>query len=149
MLDLSGDTASDIQFRTDRHTCLADLAVMVTETGINGCTAGAYFGMKFLCQFEQHIETFLGTHSVTAGYYDRSTFQVVFGLFYVAVDDLYDIIRFRNIFGDVVFYHFAFITGVQNFFFHHTFANSRHLRTVFRIDDRRYDVTTESGTDLV
>jgi len=122
---------------------------MVTETGINGCTAGAYFGMKFLCQFEQHIETFLGTHSVTAGYYDRSTFQVVFGLFYVAVDDLYDIIRFRNIFGDVVFYHFAFIVGIQDFFFHHTFANSRHLRTVFRIDDRRYDVTAESGTDLV
>ena len=32
------------------------------------------------------------------------------------------IIRFRNIFGDVVFYHFAFIAGIQNYFFHHTFA---------------------------
>ena len=122
---------------------------MVTETGINGCTAGAHFGMKFFRQFEQHIETFLGTHSVTAGYYDRSTFQVVLGLFYVAVDDFYDIIRFRNILGDVMFYHFAFIIGVQDFLFHHAFANCRHLRTVFRVDDRRHDVTTESGADLV
>ena len=73
----------------------------------------------------------------------------MFSLFYVAVDDFYDIIRFRNIFGNVVFYHFAFIISVQDFFFHHTFAYGRHLRTVFRIDDRRHNVATESRTDLV
>ena len=42
MLDLPGDTASDIQFRTHRDTGLTDLTVVVAETGIDSRTAGTY-----------------------------------------------------------------------------------------------------------
>ena len=121
----------------------------IAETGIDGCTAGTYFGVKFFSQFEQFVESFPRTHSVTAGYDDRRAFQVVFCLFYVTVDHLYYIIRFRNKFSYVVFYHFAFIICVQDFFLHHTFANGSHLGTVFGVDDGGNDVTAECRTDLI
>ena len=43
-------------------------------------------------------------------------------------------IIFRNKFSYVVFYHFAFIICVQDFFLHHTFANGSHLGTVFGVE---------------
>ena len=53
MLDLPGDTASDIQFRTHRDTGLTDLTVVVAETGIDSRTAGTYLGVKLFRQIEQ------------------------------------------------------------------------------------------------
>ena len=47
MLDLSADAASNIQFGADSDTGLANLAVMVGITGIDGSTAGAYLSMEF------------------------------------------------------------------------------------------------------
>jgi len=61
VLDLSGDTAGDIEFRTYRNTSLADLTIMVAETCVNSCTAAAYFSVKFFGQFEQHVEAFTAT----------------------------------------------------------------------------------------
>ncbi len=77
-------------------------------------------------------------------------FQVVFRLFHVAVDNLYYIVRFGNVLGNVVADHFTLDkSAIQNFFLHHAFANGRHLRTVFGVHNRCHDVAAECGTDLV
>ena len=149
MLDLSRDTASDIQFGANRYTCLSNLAVVIAETSINGCAATTYFGMQFLGQFNQHIESFAAPHTVTTGYDNRSAFQVVLCFLYMAVDNLHYIVRSRHIFGNVVVDYFALIVGVENFLLHHAFANSSHLRAVFGVDDGCHDVTAECGTNLV
>ena len=67
----------------------------------------------------------------------------------MAVDDLDYVVRFGHVLGHVVADHFALIVLVEDFFLHHAFADGGHLRTVFGIDDGSYDVTTESGTDLI
>ncbi|CDB83893.1 unknown [Bacteroides clarus CAG:160] len=149
MLDLSADAASNIQFGADSDTGLANLAVMVGITGIDGSTAGAYLSMEFFGKLEQHVKTFLASHAVASGNHDGSAFQVMFCLFYVAVDDFYHIVRLGHVLGNVVVDDFALIVGVQNLFLHHTFANGCHLRTVLGIHNRGNDVTAECGTDLI
>ena len=149
MLDLSADAAGDIQFGTYRYTRLANLTVVVGITGIDGGTAGAYLGMEFFGKLEQHVETFLASHAVATGNHDGSAFQVVFSLFYVAVDDLHYIVRFGHVLSNVVVDDFALIVSVENLFLHHTLANGSHLRAVFGIHNRGNDVAAECGTDLV
>ena len=53
MLNLSGDTASDVEFWTNRNTSLTDLTIMVCETSVNSSTAGTYFCVKFFSEVEQ------------------------------------------------------------------------------------------------
>ena len=149
MLDLTGDTAGDVELGMNRNTRLANLTVVVGKAGVDGGTAGTYLGVEFLGQFEQHVEAFLRAHTVTSGHYDGGALQVVFGLLHVTVDDLHYIVRFGHVLGHVVTDYFALIVGVEDFFLHHTFADGGHLRTVFGIDDGGYDVTAESGTDLI
>ena len=43
LVNLSGDTAGNIEFGTYRNTGLSDLAVVLNETCVYGCTAGTYF----------------------------------------------------------------------------------------------------------
>ena len=50
VLDLSANAAGDVEFRADGDTCLAYLAIVVAESRIDGCTAGAYFGMEFFAK---------------------------------------------------------------------------------------------------
>ena len=149
VLDLSADAASNIQFGADSDTGLANLAVMVGITGIDGSTAGAYLCMEFFGKLEQHVKTFLASHAVASGNHDRCAFQVMFCLFYVAVDDFYHIVRLGHVLGNVVVDDFALIVGVQNLFLHHTFANRSHLRTTFRVHDRGHDISSECRTNLV
>ena len=62
----------NIQFGADSDTGLANLAVMVGITGIDGSTAGAYLCMEFFGKLEQHVKTFLASHAVAAGNHDGS-----------------------------------------------------------------------------
>ena len=68
---------------------------------------------------------------------------------YMTVDHLHHIVCLGDILRYVVADHFTFIVLVKDFFFHHALTNGRHLRAVFRVDDRGYDVTTERRTDLI
>ena len=122
---------------------------MIGIACVNGGAAGAYFGVEFLGQFEQHIEVFAAAHAIATGNDDRCAFQIVFGLFYMAVDDFYYIVRFGNIVGYIMFDDFTFIVSIQNFFLHHALAYGCHLRAVFGVHNRCHDVTAECGTDLV
>ena len=131
------------------HTGLTNLTVVVAEACIDSCTAGTNFGMKFLGEFEQLVETFLRAHTITTGYHDSGTLQVMLRLFYMTVNHLYYIVCFRNILRNVVVHHFAGVVFVEDFLLHHTFANGCHLWTVFRVDDGSHDVTTEGRTNLI
>ena len=90
MLDLSADSTGDIDFRMHRNTGLADLAVMVAESRVHGCAAGADLGVQHFRKFEKHVETFLAAHSVTTGNHDGSTLKIVLGLLHVMVEHLDD-----------------------------------------------------------
>ena len=131
------------------YTCLTNLTVVFAETSIYSSTARAYFCMKFLSKFEQHVESFLTSHTVTTCNHNRSTFQIMFCFLNMTVDNLYYIICFGYIFRNVVTNNLTLIVSINNFFLHHSFTNSRHLRTVFRIDDSSYNVTTKSWTNLI
>ena len=122
---------------------------MVDETGIHCGTAGTYFGIQHFGEFEQQVEIFFGSYSVATGNDDRRTFQIVLCLFYVTFDYFHYIVRIGYIFLHIMTDHFSLIIGRKDCFFHHTFADSRHLRTVFRIHNRSNDVTAESRTDLI
>ena len=130
-------------------TSLANLTVMFTETCINCCTARTNLSMEFLCKFEQHVETFLRTHTVTTCDNNRSTFQVMFSFFHVAVDNFNNIVCFRNKLSHVVTNNLTLIVFIKDFLLHHTLTNCSHLWTMLRIDDSGNDVTTESRTNLI
>ncbi len=49
----------------------------------------------------------------------------------------------------VMLHNFAFVKRVEHFFFHHTLAHGRHLRTMVGVDDPCHDVASESGADLI
>ena len=46
-------------------------------------------------------------------------------------------------------FDFSLVVRIEDFFFHHSFADGSHLRTAIRIYDRSNDVSAESRTDLV
>ena len=105
--------------------------------------------MKLVCQFVEHVETFLAAHAVASGNDDGRTFQVVFSLLHMAVDDLHHVFRFRYILGHIVHNHFSFIIRIEHFRLHHAAAHRSHLRTVLRIHNRSHDVTAERRTNLI
>ena len=72
-----------------------------------------------------------------------------FRLFHVAVDNLHYIVRFGNVFGNVVRITSPLCSRHPESLFHHALAHGRHLRTVFGVDNRCHDVAAECGTDLV
>ena len=149
MLDLSGNAAGNIDLRMYRYAGLSDLSVVVNEARVNCCTAGADLSMKFFRQFEKHVEALFAAYAVASGNDDGGAFEVVFCFLYVAVNHFYDVIRCRNILRHVRINHFSFIVFVKDFAFHDALAYCRHLRTVVRVYDCRYDVSAECGTDLV
>ena len=95
------------------------------------------------------MEIFFRTYAVTSGHYDRSAFYVHFGFFYVAFYHLYYIIGVWHVFFNVVAFHFSLVVRGNDFFFHHAFANSGHLRTVFGVDDSGDDISAERRAYLV
>ena len=133
----------------DGHAGLADLAVGVAEAGVHRGAAGAHLRVEDLRQVEQHLESFLGAHAVTAGNDDGCALEVMPGSLHVMVQDLHDI-GFRT--------HVAVHLGIDHFpaglariesLLHDAGTDRRHLRTVVRIHDRGHDVAAEGGTDLV
>ena len=105
--------------------------------------------MEFLSEVEQQVETFRSAYTITAGYDDWSTLQIVLCLLYVAVKHLYYIVCSWDILSYIVLYHFALIVLVEDFLLHHTIANCSHLWTVFRVYDSSDDATSECRTNLV
>ena len=148
MLDLAGNTESDIDLRADRHASLTDLTVMIDETCVHSGAASTDFSVEFLGKFEQHVEVFLGAHAVTTGDHDRGALEVVLGLFHMAFEHLDHVFRFRHVLGHVVLDDFALVVRVHDFLLHHAFAHRRHLRAVFRVHDCRDDITAECRADL-
>ena len=70
-------------------------------------------------------------------------------LLYVAFDDIDHKVGIGYISGYIVFYDFGLVGGVENLFFHHTLADSGHLRAIVGVDDGCHDIAPKSGTNLV
>ena len=149
VLDLTRNTASDIEFRAYGNTSLTNLTFMFAETSIHRSTRSTHFATKHRCQFIQHIEALCATHAVATSHHDRRTFDVQFRFLHVAFNHLNYEVLIAHIFSYVEATHFAFIISIQHLFFHHTLAHSRHLRTAIRVDDSSHDVTTKRRADLV
>ena len=105
--------------------------------------------MKFFSEVEQQVEVLFRAYTVSAGYDNRRTFQVVLCLFYVAFDYFHYIVRISYVLFHIVTDHFSLISRREDFFLHHTFANGCHLRAVFRVHNRSNDVTAKCRTDLI
>ena len=78
-----------------------------------------------------------------------STFNVYLAFFHVTFDDFKYKIFVFHIFGNFKFYNFALVVRIKYFFFHHPFANSRHLRAAVGIDNGSNNISTKSRTNLV
>ena len=122
---------------------------MLDVSGVDRSAGSSYLGSQCSRQVEQHVEVFFRSHTVTAGYDDGCAFDIGFGFFHLAIDDFYHKVGVGNVFFRIQFNNFSFVSGIVNFFFHHAFANRRHLRTAFGVNDSRYDVASESGTNLI
>ncbi len=149
VLDLAGDTASDIYLWTNGDTRLTNLTVVIDETGIDGSTAGAYLGMDLLGQVEEHIEVLLRAHAVTTGNDDGSTLEVVLGFLDVTVEDAHHVFGFGNIFGYIMTDYFALVVLIEYLFLHHTFAHGSHLWTMLGVDNGGNNVSTKGRTNLI
>ena len=97
MLDLTGDAAGNINLRMNGDTGLTNLTVVVYPTCINSCTGSTYLTMEEMSQLEELVEAFLASYTITAGYNDGRTLQVVLGSLYMVVEYLYDEVLGRYI----------------------------------------------------
>ena len=67
----------------------------------------------------------------------------------MSVDNINHIVFCRHIFCNVRINHFALGLTFIDGFLHYTRAHSCHLWAMIGIDNGGYNVTTESGTDLI
>ena len=70
-------------------------------------------------------------------------------LFYVTVENLYNILSFWHVLCNVVTDNLSLVVFIKNFLLHHTLTNSSHLWAMLWVYDSSNDVTTESWTNLV
>ena len=91
MLNLSADTTGDIHLWVHGDTRLANLTVVVHPSCVDSSTAGTYLTMKLLGKLEEHVETLFGADTISAGYDNRRSLEVVLGSLDVAVDDFHGI----------------------------------------------------------
>lgn len=148
MLDLTGDTASDIEFGANSYACLSDLAIVVSPTCIDSSAACADFSAEHISQVMEHLEILLATHAITAAHDNGATLEVDLRLLDITIDDLNDIIEGRGIIISLEVNYNALVVGVVDFLLHDAFADSSHLRSALGVDDSSDDVTAESGANL-
>ena len=90
VLNLSRDTAGDVHLGVNGNTCLTNLTVVIQPACVNSSTATTNLTMQHLSELEQLVEVLLAAHTITTGYNDRCTLQVVLGSLHVVVQHLYD-----------------------------------------------------------
>ena len=105
--------------------------------------------MKEMSQLEELVEAFLASYTITTGYNDGRTLQVVLGSLYVVVEYLYYEVLSRNILAYLWINHFLLALTLVDALLHHARADSSHLRTVLWVYDGSHDVTTEGWTNLI
>ena len=91
MLNLTADAAGDVYLWMYGDAGLAYLTVVVNPSGIYGGTRATYFAVKYLCQLEQLVETFLRTYTISTGYNYWRALEVVLGSLHVVVENLNDV----------------------------------------------------------
>ena len=120
VLDLTGDAAGNINLRMNGDTGLTNLTVVVYPTCINSCTGSTYLTMQEMSQLEELVETFLASYTITAGYNDGRTLQVVLGSLYMVVEYLYDEVLGRYILAYLWVNNFLLALTLIDALLHHT-----------------------------
>ena len=131
------------------NTCLTNLTVVIYPTCIYCSTGSTYLAMEEMSQLEELVETFLASYTITAGYYDGRTLQVVLGSLYVVIEYLHYEVLSRNILAYLWIDNFLLALTLVDALLHHAGTYGSHLWTVLWIDDGSHDVTTESWTNLI
>ena len=131
------------------NTGLTNLTVVIYPACIYGSTRSTYLAMEEMSQLEELVETFLASYTITAGYNDGRTLQVVLGSLYVVVEYLHYKVFSRNILAYLWINHFLLALTLVDALLHYARANGSHLWTVVRVYDGSHDVTTEGRTDLI
>ena len=149
MLDGTADATGDVEFRTDRHAGLADLALTFTETGIDGGAGSADAGANQAGELVKQLEILLAAHAIAAGHDDLSAFDVDLLLFDFPAQDLDCFVGSvkRGLYGDRN--DRALIRRIKHFLFHHALADGRHLRPRFRAHDGGDDIAAKGRPDLI
>ena len=131
------------------NTSLTNLTVVIYPACIYGSTGSTYLTMEEMSQLEELVEAFLASYTITAGYNDGRTLQVVLGSLYVVVEYLHYEVLSRNILAYLWVNHFLLALTLVDALLHHAGADSSHLRTVLWVYDGSHDVTTEGRTNLI
>ena len=146
MLDRTGNTAGDVEARTDGDTGLSYLIIVIDPSGVD-CGAGSGdFTADGFSQIADKFEVFFGTDTVTTGDDDLGPLKIdlLFGT--DTFNDLNDGIS--SIQFDRNFDQFTLAIKISFAEFHHALADGDHLGIVPGVDDGSDDVTAESRTDL-
>ena len=130
-------------------TGLTNLAVVVYPSGIDSGTAGTNLTMQLLGQLEELVEGFLATYTITTGYHDGGTLEVVLGSLDMTVENLDYVGLVRDILAHLGIDNLTLGVALVESFLHHARAYGGHLRTVIGIDDGGHDVTTKGRTNLI
>ena len=105
--------------------------------------------MEEMSHLEELVETFLASYTITAGYNDGRTLQVVLGSLYVVVEYLHYEVFSRNILAYLRVNYFLLALTLVNALLHYAGTYGSHLRTVVWVYDGSHDVTTEGRTNLI
>ena len=131
------------------NTSLTNLTVVIYPTCIYCSTGSTYLTMEEMSQFEELVEAFLASYTITASYDDGRTLQVVLGSLYVVVEYLYYEVLSRNILAYLRVNYFLLALTLVDALLHHARADCSHLWTVVWVYDGSHDVTTEGRTNLI
>ena len=131
------------------NTSLTNLTVVIYPACIYGSTGSTNLAMEEMSQLEELVETFLASYTITTGYNDGRTLQVVLGSLNVVVEYLYNEVFSWNILAYLWINYFLLAITLVDALLHHAGTDSSHLWTVVWVYDGSHDVTTESWTNLI
>ena len=145
MLNGTGDTEGQVQFRRYRFTGLTYLTTQRIPTFFNNRTGYTEYTAEGICQFFQNLEVFRRTHTATAGHDDFRFFDI--NIVHVHLNHFYETIanvRISELNFNLV--DMTLTTFLAFRHFKHVRTNGAHLRTMFRTDNFRQNVTAQSRT---
>ena len=146
MLNSTGNTCGNINFRSYSFTCLTYLMQSINPTGIDSCTRCTYSTAQNVRQFFQHTgERFISVHAATAcddniGFFNLNTVAAHFNEFYKLRQE----IGFRQI-----YMHIDNFTGcirISFRFLKYVRTNRTHLRTIVTAHDFSHNVAAQCRT---
>ena len=148
VLDGAADATSDVEFRADGDTRLADLAFAFAEASVDGSSGSSDRAADEVSEAVEQLEILLAAHAVATGDDDLSTLDVDFLFLDFAGEDFDSLVGAVDIFAYGDGDDDTLIIGIEDFLFHDTLADGSHLGTSLRAYNGSDDVAAEGGAYL-